>query len=279
MKRTNREIIISIFVTIMSIVAYLYGFVFADRKNIFLYEHLGSKPFDQITIGRYWMFGFVAAGFICIVLFLILIVQNVASKRRIELNLTSITKYVTIPLLILITVIVTNLGEPTMTFSISISTAFALIFALVIGISFVNDLTTKWLTTLIHLFIGVGLIPFVILFRALELPHKGILSMNKAVSILLITLMLGIIWVIITKWLFRKKEIREILILKGIVAICCLGLPVTHYLMTVVEGHPYITSSDNFFADNIFLRLINWVLIIFIIIGIKKIKFNEKTSG
>ncbi len=276
MMKKNKEILISILITITSIIAYLYAFIIANRNNIFLYEHLGSTPFDQTTTGRYWMFGFVVAGFICVAFFIILTILSIL-KKRIKIDWISVAKYITIPLLISVIIIVTEFGEPRLTYSIAISTSFTLIFALLIGLSFINDLTTKWLTTVKHLIIGLGIIPFAIFFRALELPDKGILSMNSAILISTLTFVFGIVWVIIAKWIFRNQEISTMLILKAIIVITCIGLPVLHHLMTIVEGHPYyITSSDNIFADNIFLRLANWALIIIVISGINRIKLKKK---
>ena len=272
MKKGCREVILSILVTILAIGAYLYASVFADRKNIFLYEHLGAGPFDPMTTGRYWMFGFVVAGFICALLFFILSLLNI-NKKRAGLNVTKIITYTSIPLLVSVLLIVLSFGEPALTFSLSLSTAVTLIFGLVVGISFVNDLTTKWLITVKQMVIGVGLIPFAVLFRALELPGKGILSMNTAIKIPVATFVFGTIWVIVTKWIFRKQEIKNILVLREIAVMYCLGLPVIHFFVTVFERHPYITSSDNLFADNIWLRFINWLLIAVVIIG-----FNNGVS-
>ena len=100
--------------------------------------------------------------------------------------------------------------------------------------------------------------------------------MNKAIFIVVLTFLLGVLWIASAKWIFRNQEIRGILILKSIVVITCLGLPVLHYLMTIAEGHPYITSSNNFFADNLFLRFINWALIIVLVFGVNRVEFKQK---
>jgi hypothetical protein len=45
----------------------IYGwFAIANRYHIFLYNHLGATPFDEVTRSRYWMAGLVAAGLVLV---------------------------------------------------------------------------------------------------------------------------------------------------------------------------------------------------------------------
>lgn len=41
---------------------FYHWFAVADRYAVFLYEHLGATPFDDVTSSRYWMSGLVASG-------------------------------------------------------------------------------------------------------------------------------------------------------------------------------------------------------------------------
>lgn len=45
---------------VLSLFAYWFGV--ANRYLVFLYEHLGAGPFDEVTVSRYWMAGLVAGG-------------------------------------------------------------------------------------------------------------------------------------------------------------------------------------------------------------------------
>ncbi len=274
--KVRKELIVSVFATLFSVGAYIYGFVLADRTGIFLYEHLGAGPFDWLTTGRYWMFGFVVAGFVSLTCFVTMLFLKLSGKK-IVLDWKIIAKH-TIVLLFTSSIIITRLGQPPLPYPLAISTAFTLTFAILIGISFVNDLIINWLPTVRHAMVAVGFIPFVILFRVLELPNSGLTSVKTAVVIVVLIYLLAIVWMTVYKWIFRNQEIKEIILLKAIVVMVYLVLPVLHFLMTVFENHPYISSSDNFFANNLLLRISNWLILVLTVFGINSIKFKRKSS-
>jgi len=276
--KAKDEFVVSVFIAAISIGAYLYAFGFADRTILFLYEHYGAGPFDPITTGRYWMFGFVVAGFICFALFIFLITGRIFGIKT-NLDWKRIATYIPIPLLISILLIVTKSGNPPLTYGIAFGSAFALIFALLIGISFINDLITNWTSTMKHALIGAGFIPFVIFFMVLELPGKGTMTKNTAASIVALTYLLGVSWFAIGKWIVKKQKIKTMLLLKAIVVMSYLGLPVLHYLMTVMENHPYITSSDNFFTHSILLRFTLWIVIALTVAGANRIRWKQTASN
>ena len=265
---STKELIVSLLITIIAVGAYLYAFIFADRTGIFLYEHLGAGPFDPLTTGRYWMLGFVVAGFITLACFIILMILKF-SGQKITLDWKTIAKLTTIPLFTS-SIIITKLGQPPLPYSLAISSAFTLTFAVLTGISFINDLITKWLPTVKHAIIVIGFIPFGIFFRVLELPQSEILSKKTAVFIVASVYVFAVVWMDGFKWIFRNLDIKATGLIKSIIVMAYIGLPVLHYLMTVAENHPYITSSDIFFTSNIFLRFTNWAIIILTIYGIKK---------
>jgi len=266
----KREIFISVLITVIALAAYMYLFVYADRKIVFLYEHLGFKPFDKITIGRYWMAGLVLSGFLSIMY----LISQLLLKFVIKADLMScrrMVKYIAIPLMTGVVGIIMALGEPKLPFFVAVSSAFALIFGMAVVFCVADDFVKDARQTIIYLISGVGLVPFLILFRVLELPGKGMLTMDFSVWIVILSMIVGFIWLLISYRIFRQDRPKMINVLKGILAIGYVGLPLLHYFIATPEGIPYITSSDNFFADNILLRIVNWILLIVIVFLAEKL--------
>lgn len=263
MKPEKGAIVVSIIITLISLGVYLYLFGYADRKVIFLYEHLGLTPFSTMTIGRYWMAGFVLSGFLTIVYLLVRVIAKFILRSE-EICWKSVVKFSFIPLIAGIVIIVTNFGEPRLTFLIAGSSAMALIIGLAIGLSVTDDLIKDFKSTIIYLTAGLGLVPFLILFRVLELPGKGILERNVSVVVAGFSMIGGFLWLLLIDRLVDQKP-EWINVIKGTLATGYVGLPLLHYLVATPEGIPYITSSDNFFANNMVLRIATWLLLILMV--------------
>jgi hypothetical protein len=261
MKSEKGDILLSFVITVISLSVYFYLFGYADRKIVFLYEHLGLTPFDSMTTGRYWMTGFVLSGFLT---FLYLIAQFIKLflVKSANFSWKTIIKFTWIPLSVGVIILTMTFGEPKMPFKIALSCAFALIIGLMIGFSFVDDLMTDVKSTFIYLIFSLGLIPLLLLFRVLELPEKGIIDLKIAVIVVLISVVGGFCWLLIFYRIFKKNTPQVKNVIKGTLLIGYSGLPVIHYLFATPTGIPYITSSDNFFADSVILRLVNWVILI-----------------
>jgi hypothetical protein len=204
------------------------------------------------------MVGLVLSGFISVLYYTI----RLAAGSGIEISWQGVMKKISLPLFIGIMLIMMTMGSPKMPFLIALSSATATTIGLSIGLSVADDLMTHLLKTIAATAIGSGFVPFLILFRALELPAKGILSQNMAIWIVVISIIAGYVWLWIALYFFRIYEPTRLQILKGIVFLAYLVLPVIHYLFATPKGIPYITSSDNFFADNMLLRTANWILLI-----------------
>jgi hypothetical protein len=268
MRARLSETLLSFLFIVLILGAYLYLFAWADRKIFFLYEHLGAKPFDPFTVGRYWMAGFIISGFISILYFSIKLVF-VFIKTGINIfGWKSVISIAAAPLLLGIILITMFLGEPRMPFSIAVSTATALILGLTLGTSVVDDFFDNQKDTLTYIMAGIGLVPFVTLFRALELPKKGILNPNFALGVAIASAIAGFFWLIIALRVFRRAKISMVRITKGILTMSYLGLPVLHFIVATPRGIPYITTSDNFFANSYALRLFTWGILIAIIISV-----------
>jgi len=119
--------------------------------------------------------------------------------------------------------------------------------------------------TVAYLTVGAGLAPFLTLFRVIELPAKGIISIEIAVSVLLISLFAGVLWLLVFLKAFRGISISFLKTVKGTLLFSYLGLPLIHFIWATPKGVPYITSADNFFAVNYILRILAWILLVSIV--------------
>ena len=277
MKFKKEEIILSVFVILASLGAYLYLFVFADRSIVFLYGHMGLKPFDDMTTGRYWMAGFIVSGFLTL-LYLAICVFFMLVNKHVKINTGTVVIFVAtlaVPGILSITMAT---GEPKMPFRIAVSSAFALVSGIAIGFSVVDDWMADFKSSLICLFSGLGLVPLLLLFRILELPQKGLVTRSISVWATAGLIAGGFVWLAATFRLFRKSRPTPVLVLKNALATGYIGLPLVHYLFFTPENIPYITASDNFFADNLILRLCNWLALIAVVFLAEK-TMRQKFAG
>jgi hypothetical protein len=161
-----------------------------------------------------------------------------------------------------------NVNSPVMPFSIAIACVFAASAGLAIGLYsaeiFLSD-TKKFFIIGID---GFALVPPLILILALGLPSKGILKMPVAIAISSVSVIFSLGWLLIITFLYKWKNITpakgyEILI-SGLY-FSYLVLPMVHYLFSTPPGNPYITSSDNFFPDSFYLKILTWVTVLLII--------------
>lgn len=265
----NKELYVSLIILILSTFSYLYLYVYADRKKVFLYEHLGLKPFDNITIGRYWMCGLVISSIFSIIFFVLQFIITKFKKTDI-LCWSKIIIYSSIPLFVVIVVTISLIGEPKISFFIAFSSFIALVFGMCIGFYIATQLITNFQKTILHLLISVGFVPFLILFRVIELPQKGILSVDYSITIILFSIVFSFFWFMIINFLFKKHSFSYIDIIIGVLFFGYLCLPLIHYIFATPKGIPYITSSDNFFPDNFLLKLLNWLFLLILVYGFEK---------
>ncbi|MCF8302797.1 MAG: hypothetical protein K9I94_05920 [Bacteroidales bacterium] len=265
---------ISIVVTLVSFGVYYYLFACADRRIVFLYDHLGSLPFDKLTTGRYWMAGFVLSGFLSIGFFIWLFIRRLLVRSGI-ISLKTIAKYAFFPAVVGTTIISMTLGEPTMPFWIAISSSLSLIIGLFLGFDLAGNLITHTRSGLINLIIALGLVPILLLFRSLELPGRGIMSLQTALSYVIFAIVGGFVWLLALLRVFRNHRPGNAALIKSALAIAYVGLPVLHFLLATPPGIPYITSSENFFAEGIMLRIINWLVLVLVVVLTGKLVGNR----
>lgn len=65
-KFLKAKIAFPLLVTLVSLGVYYYLFDMADRRIVFLYEHMNLKADSPMTMGRYWMAGLLLSGFLTV---------------------------------------------------------------------------------------------------------------------------------------------------------------------------------------------------------------------
>jgi hypothetical protein len=265
------EITISMVFILLSILAYWYLFAIADRKAVFLYEHLGSEPFDQMTVGRYWMAGLILSGCLAMIYFFAKLLMRLIYKE-LQLNKLKILIFSSCILFPATCVIMMNGKHPVMPLDIALSSAIALIIGLALGLNYVDLLFKKTKTTLITTIYAAGIVPILILFRVIELPAKGILNEKTALLIFLSVLISGFLWLSLANRFTRKFRIHMKDTLTAGFFAAYVVLPMIHYLIATPKGYPYISSSDNFFPDSYLLRIVNWISVTAIVILADKLR-------
>jgi hypothetical protein len=157
-------------------------FAVADRYVIFLYGHTairipGAQPFDEMTSSRYWMAGLVATGAVLVIyVSLNWLLGRLADWRRRRYTPPpwwQVWALSALPLAIGIPAITMTVNAPVLPASLAAACAGATLAGLALALwpgawaaERPGDLL--WLVA-----DGAGLVPVLILMRALELPGRG----------------------------------------------------------------------------------------------------------
>jgi hypothetical protein len=270
-------------------------FAVADRYAIFLYEHLGATSFDRVTRSRYWMAGLVAAGMVMVGY----VVVNWAIGRATRLTRTRIASrgflhsrasaengdparaglgpmglrngaydapawwrvwVVSAPVLMVgIPLITMTVNEPTLgpgdAAACVAAAAVGLAFALMPGAA-AAERPAELLWIALY---GMGLMPALLLIRALELPGQGLVSPLVAGGAAMGGTLAGWAWLVLVaaveaRW-GRSSPTARTIFASGI-CVSYLFMPVVHHLLATPPGYRYISTSSNFFADHVGLQLL-----------------------
>ncbi|MFW6115941.1 MAG: hypothetical protein ACOC7Y_02645 [Chloroflexota bacterium] len=238
-------------------------FAVADRYAIFLYGHLGATPFDRITRSRYWMAGLVAVG--------IVMVGYVLANWAVG-HMARLRKRTYAPpawwRVWVICALALGVGIPLITMTVNepmlppgagaacvVSTLAGLGFALIPGaVAAERPADLVW-TTLY----GLGLMPALLLIRALELPGQGVISPAIAWGAALGGTLAGAAWLALAAAVGARRGGRSPSAKAVFVSGLCLSyllMPVVHHLLETPPGYRYISASSNFFADHVGLQLL-----------------------
>ncbi len=250
-------------ISLFILALFYYWFGLANRYIVFLYGHAATnipttQPFDALTSSRYPMAGLVAAG---AVMALYTGAHGLAGRVAARRGKTYAPPpwqrvwLLCIPFLAIgIPAITMTVNAPTLPPGLAAATTGATLLGLAVAL-----MPGRWAAgrpgSLLWLAAdGLGLVPMLLLLRAVELPGRG-LSVSPATAWLVAaaTVVVGVIWLAAMGFLRRRRgagypRARE-LFLAG-VGLSYLLLPLLHYLMAGPPGFRYISTANNFFATN-----------------------------
>ena len=256
---------------------FYYWFAVADRYTVFLYEHLGATPFDDVTSSRYWMAGLVACGAVMVAYTSAnWLLGRIAVLRQSEYRPPTwwrVWLFCATPLVVGIAIITMTVNWPTL----PLPSAVACVVATLVGLAFAlapASLAAQRPAGLVWIALdGLGLMPSLLLLRVVELPGRG-LAVNAGTAYLAAvgSVLAGVVWLAITTFLrFRRRQLQTgagALLVAGL-CLSYLLMPLMHYLTT--SWH-YISASTNFFAFSLPVQLGVIVVAAALAIGITRVR-------
>lgn len=253
-----------------TLAVFFYWFVLADRGRVFLYGHLDAAPFDAVTRSRYWMAGLVAAGYL-LPPYVALALWARKSERVLLPAAGPTLAYLTVPLAVGILVTADALGEP----PLPLYLCAALVAAALAGVYLVlwyAEKVAMWGWHALSLAANAaGLAPLLLLFRAVELPGKGLsVSVSLAWAVAIGSVLFGLLWLGGATWLRRRRGQSPYAprdLLAAAFLGCYVALPAIHHLIATPPGYKYITTAENFFAGSLALQGTTWLLALAVIYG------------
>lgn len=259
---------------------FYYWFAIADRYAIFLYGHLGAMPFDEVTSGRYWMSGLVASGAVMILYTAAnLLLGRIAVLRHLAPRPPAWWKVWALcapPLILGITIITMTANWPTLLLpnagACLVATLSGLALALAPGsLAMKQPVELGWLAL-----DGMGLMPSLLLLRAIELPGRGLsVSVGTIYLVAFGSTIAGVIWLGIMTglraWQQRPSHRAVELFVSGL-CLSYLLMPLIHHLLFTPSEYRYISASSNFFAFNIEVQLLVLFVAAALAIGITRFR-------
>lgn len=253
---------------------FYYWFGIADRYAVFLYEHLGATPFDEVTSSRYWMAGLVASGIVMIgytvTNWLLGRIRNYHPPAWWQ-----VWAFCAIPLGIGIPAITMNLNWPTLPLSNTLACVVATLAGLALALMS-GDWAARRPWDLAWLALdGLGLMPTLLVLRAMELSDKGLANpLTHAPLVYFVAsvpTLAGVVWLLAMTGLraWRRKPMPG----AGALLAAGLGLsyvlmPLAHYLLATPPEYKYISTASNFFAFDIGVQLLVFFVAAVLAIGI-----------
>jgi hypothetical protein len=258
-----------------------YWFTLADRYVIFLYYHdMGplvpdTTPFSRVTASRYWMAGLVAAGAVMLLYIAANWLLGRLSKKFQASPWWRVWLVASLPLIIGIPSITTQVNEPVLPLWLSMQVVLATLAGLALALppgemAARNPSRLFWLAA-----DGWGLALLLLTLPQLEDIKLG-LSTERIWPLMLglAVIMAGLVWLLMLSflraWLRLNEEDFRTLILAGF-CVAYVFLPFVHHTMGT-DGYFYLTDSDNFFARSLPAQLLAWLVTLFIAWGIMRLR-------
>lgn len=265
----RRPLIEAALVTAFVLGLFTYWFAVADRYAVFLYGHAApgiplTQPFDALTRSRYWMAGLVAAGAVLVLYAAInWLGGRIAARRGRAFGAPGAWRVwvlCAVPLAVGIPAITMTANTPVLPLSLAVACVVATLAGLAVALPAGRWAAERpgdlaWLAA-----DGLGLVPALLLLRAVELPGRG-LSVSPVVAwgAALGGLVAGALWLGLLGFLRRRRRRQPsgaLALFAAGLALSYLLLPLAHYLLAGPPGFRYISDAANFFAVNPLIQLL-----------------------
>ena len=266
--RWRPALIAAVPISLFTLGLFYYWFAVADRYAIFLYGHTArgiplAQPFDAMTRSRYWMAGLVAAGAVMVIYTSLNWTLGWTMNRHGQYYRPPVWWRVFVlcapPMIIGIPAITMTRNMPTLPFGLAAACVIVTLAGLALAL-----LPGEWVARrpvdLIWLaFDGLGLMPILLLLRAVELPGRGVsVTMPVAVLMAIGGVFAGIVWLGVMTglraWRRKPTPTAGALLAAGL-CLSYLLMPLVHHLFATPPGYRYISTASNFFAFNPVLQL------------------------
>jgi hypothetical protein len=244
---------------------FYYWFAIANRYVVFLYEHLGAGPLQEPNYSRHWMAGLVASGaLLCVYALVGWCYRSVVIAFH-KTDHLPFWQHVWLlsapPVAIGIWAITTRCNFPTLPWPLSarciIATWIGMALALWLADLIVQQ-TSEALWVILH---GAGMVPILLLLRAVELPFYGLASPAPACLLGTAGLVAGVLWMAgMARWrlVWRRPPLSPFSIFCAGLGLSYVVLPFAHYLFLTPPGIRYISTAGNFFAMSPVVQWMCW---------------------
>jgi hypothetical protein len=268
---------------VMALVLYLFyhWFAIADRHIVFLYYHdMGplypdTSPFSAVTSSRYWMSGLVASGSV-------MMLYAAASwlLGRLAANYRSpawwrVWALCAVPLLIGIPLITMTVNQPTLPLLNAAQTTLATLIGLALALMPGKMAAERPGDLVLLIFDGCALMLVLLNIIGIEEVDRWLANGRTWwLWMMVVGSVSGVVWLLIMTglraWWRTSIPSAAALFTAGL----CVAYPLTiliHYV-SFTDGYYYISDMDNFFARNIVLQIMTWLIIAALALGVTRLR-------
>lgn len=263
-KFTKKDLINALSIALGIIAAYIYWFIFSDRRRTFLYGHLHSNPYDSETMGRYLMTALIASGALFIVYTIInLLIRKIKPNYQLP-SWKKVGQLSCLFLILPIFLILIYFGQPALPILIAFATIAILSVAINLTLYLSNYTVDNFRSAIFTFLYGISLVPVLILLPlGIDFGlRKNILA--TPIIIAIITIVFGLLWPLIITFISKKMKqtapnIKNVFLSSLMIA---YGLGSLLHYFTSHPNFPYVSSAGNFFSANFFIQMLTFAVAI-----------------
>jgi hypothetical protein len=266
---------------LLVLTSFYYCFAVADRYVLFLYHHdMGpivpdTSPFSRVTASRYWMAGLVVNGAIMVLYTAVnWLLGRFVQKHR-PPKWWRLWGWTALPLLPGIPLITMTVNDPALPFANAVQVTLATVAGLALAF-LPGKVAAERPGALFWLGLdGLGLM--LVLTALNNLNNLGSwLTRGATWAVWLAAAMLGaglaILLILTGVQCWRKTAVSPwfVTLLAGF-CVAYLFMPLVHYIL-FTDGYFYISDSDNFFAQTVWIQLFVWLILAAVTVGIVRLR-------